>query len=175
MTEDTQSRTYTWDARRTDPRELARLSGLEYLTKVFAGEMPGAPIASTLDFHPVKLEKGMVAFEGEPAHFVYNPLGSVHGGYAAAMLDTVLGCAVHTMLEAGLGYTTVELKINYVRGMSDQTGPVRAEAHVIHVGRSLATAEAKLFGRDDGRLYAHGSTTCFVFALPGASKSEDGK
>lgn len=175
MGEDTRSRTYTWDARRTDPRELAKLSGLEYLTRVFAGEMPGAPIASTLDFHPTTLEKGLVAFDGEPAHFVYNPIGSVHGGYAATMLDSALGCAVHSLLEAGLAYTTVELKINYVRAMTDRTGPVRAEARVIHLGRSLATAEGKLFGRDDGRLYAHGSTTCFVFPLPGAAQLSDGK
>ncbi len=173
MSDETQTRTYTWDARRTDPRELGKLSGLEYLQKVFSGELPGGPIASTLDFHPAGLEKGMAAFEGEPAHFVYNPIGSVHGGYAATLLDTALGCAVHSALAAGLAYTTVELKINYVRAMTDQIGPVRAEARVIHLGRSLATAEGKLFGRDDGRLYAHGSTTCFVFPIPGASSERE--
>lgn len=175
MSEETRTRTYTWDTRRTDPRELASLTGLEYLEKVFSGEMPGAPLASTLDFRPAALEKGMVAFEGEPAHFVYNPIGSVHGGYAAAMLDTALGCAVHSALAAGLGYTTVELKINYVRAMTDRSGPVRAEARVVHLGRSLATAEGKLFGRDDGRLYAHGSTTCFVFPLRAAPSDDEGR
>lgn len=172
MSNDTRTRTYTWDARHTDPRQLARLSGLEYLEKVFSGEMPGAPIASTPDFQPVRLEKGMVAFEGEPAQFAYNPLGSVHGGYAASLLDTVLGCAIHSALQARLGYTTVELKINSVRAMTDRTGPVRAEGHLIHLGRSLATAEGKLLGRDDGRLYPHGSTTCLVFPIPGAARSD---
>ncbi len=164
----TQSRTYTYDARRVSLQEMAQYSGLEYLTKVFAGELAGAPIASTLDYYPVELEVGRVVFEGEPKHFVYNPIGSVHGGYAAAILDTVLGCSIHSMLEAGQGYTTVELKVNYVRAMTDKTGFIRAEGKVIHVGKSLATSEAKLYGRDDGKLYAHGSTTCFVFPLPGS-------
>ncbi len=168
MNNNTQSRTYTYDTRRMNPRDLATYSGLEYLTKVFAGELVGSPIASTLDFHPVELEAGRVVFEGEPQQFVYNPIGSVHGGYAASILDTVLGCSIQSMLEAGQAYTTVELKVNYVRAMTDRTGMVRAEGKIIHVGKSLATAEAKLFGRDDGKLYAHGSTTCFVFGLPGA-------
>jgi uncharacterized protein (TIGR00369 family) len=166
MSKDTQSRTYTYDTRRMKLQDLATQSGLEYLKKVFAGEIAGSPIASTLDFHPVELEAGRVVFEGEPKQFVFNPIGSVHGGYGAALLDTVLGCSIQTMLEAGQSYTTVELKVNYVRAMTDQTGFVRAEGKVIHVGKSLATAEAKLYGRDDGKLYAHGSTTCFVFPLP---------
>jgi uncharacterized protein (TIGR00369 family) len=165
---DINARTYTWDARRVSPRELASMSGLEYLKRVFNRQLPGAPIASTLDFHPASLEEGFVAFEGEPAHFAYNPIGSVHGGYAATILDSAMGCAIHSALGVGLGYTTVELKVNYVRGMTDRTGPVRCEGRVIHIGKSLATAEGKLFGRDDGRLYAHGSTTCFVFPMPGA-------
>jgi uncharacterized protein (TIGR00369 family) len=165
MNDDIKTRTYSYDTRRMNPQELAQYSGLEYLSKVFAGEFAGSPIASTLDFHPVELEAGRVVFEGEPQQFVYNPIGSVHGGYAAAILDTVLGCSIQTMLEAGQAYTTVELKVNYVRAMTDKTGVVRAEGKTIHVGKNLATAEAKLFGRDDGKLYAHGSTTCFVFAL----------
>jgi uncharacterized protein (TIGR00369 family) len=151
-----------------NPQELAQYSGLEYLKKVFAGEFAGSPIGSTLDFYPVELEAGQVIFEGEPKQFVFNPIGSVHGGYAATLLDSALGCSIQSMLEAGQGYTTVELKVNYVRAMTDKTGVVRADAKVIHLGRSLATAEAKLYGRDDGKLYAHGSTTCFVFPLPGA-------
>jgi uncharacterized protein (TIGR00369 family) len=168
MSQDTQTRTYTYDTRRMNLAELASQSGLEYLKKVFAGEVAGSPIASTLDFHPVELEPGRVVFEGEPKQFVFNPIGSVHGGYAAAMLDTVLGCSIQTMLEAGQAYTTVELKVNYVRAMTDKTGFVRAEGNIVHVGKSLATAEAKLFGKDDGKLYAHGSTTCFVFPIQSA-------
>ncbi len=167
MEEQRTTRTYDYDTRRMKLAELATHSGLEYLKKVFSGEFAGSPIASTLDFHPVELEAGRVVFEGEPKQFVFNPIGSVHGGYAAAMLDTVLGCSIQSTLEAGQGYTTVELKVNYVRAMTDTTGFVRAEGKIVHVGKSLATAEAKLYGRDDGKLYAHGSTTCFVFALPG--------
>jgi uncharacterized protein (TIGR00369 family) len=165
MSEDTQTRTYTYDTRRMKLEDLVAHSGLEYLKKVFAGEVAGSPIASTLDFYPVELEAGRVVFEGEPKQFVFNPIGSVHGGYAAALLDTVLGCSIQSMLEVGQGYTTVELKVNYIRAMTDKTGIVRAEGQVIHVGRSLATAEAKLIGKD-GKLYAHASTTCFVFPLP---------
>jgi uncharacterized protein (TIGR00369 family) len=168
MSDNTQTRTYSYDTRRMNLKDLATHSGLEYLKKVFAGEFAGSPIGSTLDFYPVELEVGRVVFEGEPKQFVFNPIGSVHGGYAAAILDSALGCSIQTMLEAGQGYTTVELKVNYVRAMTDKTGFVRAEGKIIHVGKSLATAEAKLFGRDDGKLYAHASTTCFVFPLPGA-------
>jgi uncharacterized protein (TIGR00369 family) len=168
MDEHRATRTYSFDTRRMNLAELATHSGLDYLTKVFSGEFAGSPIGSTLDFYPVELERGRVVFEGEPKQFVFNPIGSVHGGYAATMLDSALGCSIQTMLEAGQGYTTVELKVNYVRAMTDKTGFVRAESNIIHVGKSLATAEAKLYGRDDGKLYAHGSTTCFVFKLPGA-------
>lgn len=169
MEEQRATRTYTYDTRRMNLAELATHSGLEYLKKVFSGELAGSPIASTLEFYPVELELGRVVFEGEPKKFVFNPIGSVHGGYAAALLDTVLGCSIQTMLEAGQGYTTVELKVNYIKAMTDKTGFVRAEGKIVHVGKSLATAEAKLYGRDDGKLYAHGSTTCFVFPLPGAT------
>lgn len=160
-----ETRSYTYDTRRMKLHDLTTHSGLEYLKKMFAGEFAGSPIASTLDFHPVELEAGRVVFEGEPKQFVFNPIGSVHGGYAAALLDTVLGCSIQSMLEAGQGYTTVELKVNYVRAMTDKTGFVRAEGKIVHVGKSLATSEAKLYGREDGKLYAHGSTTCFVFPL----------
>jgi uncharacterized protein (TIGR00369 family) len=163
------TRTYTYDARRFDPKNVVNLSGLEYLRKVFDGEVAGASIAQTLGFAPTELEVGRVVFEGQPEDFVFNPIGSVHGGYAAAMLDSALGCSIHSALEAGVGYTTVELKVNYVRGLSDGNGPVCAEAKVIHVGKSIATAEARLFGRDDGKLYAHGSTTCLLFPWKGTA------
>lgn len=169
MEEQTSTRTYTYDARRTNLADLTAHSGLEYLKKVFSGEFAGSPIGSTLEFYPVELELGRVVFEGEPKQFVFNLIGSVHGGYAAAILDSALGCCIQTMLKTGQGYTTVELKVNYVKAMTDKTGFVRAEGKIVHVGKSLATAEAKLYGRDDGKLYAHGSTTCFVFPLPGAT------
>jgi uncharacterized protein (TIGR00369 family) len=167
------SRTYEYDVRPFDPALMREFTGLEYLGKVFNREVAGASIAQTLGFAPGHLEAGRVIFDGLPEDFVLNPIGSVHGGYAAAMLDTVLGCAVHSALERGVGYTTVELKINYVRAMTAQTGPVRAEGTLIHLGRSLATAEAKLYGRDDGRLYAHGSTTCMLFPVATPSRGAE--
>jgi uncharacterized protein (TIGR00369 family) len=94
----------------------------------------------------------------------YNPLGTVHGGVAATLLDSVMGCAVHTTLEAGIGYTTLEIKVNYVRAMTDKTDPVTVEGKVINVGRRIATAEGRLFDQED-RLLAHGTTTCLVFPL----------
>jgi uncharacterized protein (TIGR00369 family) len=159
------TRTYDYDARRADPREVIQSTGLEYLNRVLRGEVAGASIAQTLGFTLHALESRRVVFEGTPQDFVYNPIGTVHGGYAATMLDSALGCAIHSALPAGVAYTTVELKINYVRALSDKTGPVRAEGTVVHIGRSIATAEGRLYGRDDGKLYAHGSTTCLVIPM----------
>ena len=164
------TRTYEYDVHYFDPALMSQFTGLEYLTKVFSGEVAGGSIAQTLGFAPSHLERGRVMFEGTPEDFVLNPIGSVHGGYAAALLDTVLGCAIHSALERGVGYTTVELKVNYVRAMTPQTGAIRAEVTIIHLGKTVATAEAKLYGRDDGRLYAHGSTTCLLFPLKAVSK-----
>ncbi len=146
-------------------RDLLReKSGLEFLTAMLDGKLPGAPIGKTLDFSLIACERGLAVFQGRPKLDFYNPIGSVHGGWAATLLDSCMGCAVHTMLEAGQGYTTAELHVNYVRALEKDTGPVRAEGRVIHAGRRIATAEGKLFGADD-RLYAHGTTTCLVYPI----------
>ena len=105
-----------------------------------------------------------MVFAGTPDLRHYNPIGVVHGGYAATLLDSCMGCAVHSALEAGQGYTTLELKVNYVRAMTVNTGRVRAEGKIINVGRQVATAEGRIVG-DDGKLYAHGTTTCLVFPI----------
>jgi uncharacterized protein (TIGR00369 family) len=120
-------------------------------------------IAHLLDFKPVEVEEGFVVFEGHPSKAVYNPIGSVHGGYAATLLDSAMGCAVHTMLKAGQGYTTLELKVAYHRAMSDASGPVRAEGKVISLGRKAAFAEGRLVDKN-GKLCATATTTCLVFA-----------
>jgi uncharacterized protein (TIGR00369 family) len=143
--------------------ELARLPGIAVFEAMFEGRLPGAPIASTLDFLPVKVEPGRAVYRGAPAHRHYNPLGSVHGGWFATLLDSALGCAVHSKLPAGRSYTTLELKINLVRALTADVPRVRAEGQVVHLGNQTATAEARLVG-PDGRLYAHGTTTCLVFA-----------
>ncbi|HTO42002.1 MAG TPA: PaaI family thioesterase [Rhizomicrobium sp.] len=139
-------------------------SGLEQLRAVFSGEIEIGGIAKTVGFHAVALEEGFVAFEGSPTRAVYNPIGTVHGGYAATLLDSAMGCAVHSRLKPGQGYTTLELKVAYHRAMTDQSGPVRAEGKVISIGRRTAFAEGRLVDAQ-GRLCATATTTCLVFAL----------
>ena len=147
--------------------QWAGKTGLEQMQAMLAGELPFAPIARTLDFSLIRVEPGVALFQGKPGPAHFNPMGSVHGGWFATLLDSALGCAVHTLMPAGRGYTTAELSVNYVRGLSPKVGRVRAEGKVIHCGRQLATAEARLFG-PDGTLFAHATTTCLVFDLPAA-------
>jgi len=143
--------------------ELAAQPGIAVFEAMFAGRLPAAPIGKTLDFLPIRVEPGLAIFQGEPLHRHYNPLGTVHGGWFATLLDSALGCAVHSKLPAGKAYTTLELKVNLVRALTVDVPRVRAEGRVIHLGGQTATAEAKLVG-PDGRLYAHATTTCLVFA-----------
>jgi uncharacterized protein (TIGR00369 family) len=150
------------------PAEVAGLTGLQVLNKMLAGELPYPHIADTLDFGLVAVEFGKAVFQGTPQLKHYNPLGTVHGGWYATLLDSALGCAVHTTMPAGMGYTTAELGLNIVRAASSRSGPLRAIGQVVHSGRQLATAEARIVG-PDGKLYAHGTTTCLVFPVPPAS------
>lgn len=146
------------------PDEVAGRSGLEVLQAMLRGELPSPPIARTLDFHLVEVEAGRAVFQGTPGPAHLNPLGTLHGGWYATLLDSALGCAVHSMMPPGRGYTTAELGVNLVKGIGPKVQRVRAEGRVLHCGRQLATAEAKLVG-PDGTLYAHGTTTCLVFEL----------
>lgn len=139
--------------------EFASLTGLEQLRAAFDGTFKG--IGKTLNFRLATLEEGRVEFEGHPDHSVYNPIGTVHGGYAATLLDSAMGCAVHSTLKPGQSYTTLELKIAYHRAMTDESGPVRAEGKIISVGRRAAFAEGRLLDAQ-GRLCASGTTTCLV-------------
>jgi uncharacterized protein (TIGR00369 family) len=143
--------------------EMPALSGLEQIRAVFSGRAGYEGIVKTLGFHPVSAEEGFVVFEGSPTKAVYNPIGTVHGGYAATLLDSAMGCAVHTRMKAGQGYTTLELKIAYHRALKDTSGPVRAEGRVISLGRRAAFAEGKLFDKD-GALCATSTTTCLVYS-----------
>ena len=160
------SRTISWE----DPRALAKgavgLSGLEYLQKIVAGELPPPPIGALMNFRISELSEGRAVFVVEPAEYHYNPIGVVHGGVAATLLDSAMGCAVHSTLPAGASYTTLEIKVNYIRPMSAETGLLRCEANIIHVGGRTATAEGKIVDQK-GKLYAHGTTTCIIFR-PGA-------
>src|ERR671917_418301 len=159
---ETRTRTVTWE----DPRALAEagraLSGLEYLRKIVAGELPRPPISALMNFGLVELSEGRAVFDVEPAEYHYNPIGVVHGGLAATLLDSAMGCAVHSTLPAGAGYTTLEIKVNYVRAMTAGTGRVLCEAKIAHVGARTATAEGRVVD-GAGRLYAHGTTTCIIF------------
>ena len=156
------TRTIAWE----DPRALASaatgLSGLEYLHKIVAAELPPPPIGVLMDFRIAEISEGRAVFLVTPAEFHYNPIGVVHGGVAATLLDSAMGCAVHSTLPAGASYTTLEIKVNYVRAMSAETGEVRCEAKTVHVGGRTATAEGRIVDAA-GKLYAHATTTCIIF------------
>jgi len=142
--------------------DLVTLSGLEQLRAIVAGKTGYEGIIKTLGLCPVSVEEGFVVFEGSPSEAVYNPLGTVHGGYAAALLDSAMGCAVHSCLEPGQGYTTLELKIAYHRPLTEASGPVRAEGRIVSLGRRAAFAEGRLVDKN-GDLAASASTTCSLF------------
>lgn len=144
------------------PEQVAGKTGLQVMQAMLAGELPYPHIADTLDFALVEVGFGSAVFQGTPQLKHYNPLGSVHGGWYATLLDSALGCAIHTTMPAGRAYTTAELGVNIVRAASHATGPLRAIGKVIHSGRQMATAEARIVGPDD-KLYAHATTTCLVF------------
>ena len=150
------------------PEQVAGKTGLQVMQAWLAGEIPYPHIAETLDFSLVEVTEGMAIFQGTPQMKHYNPLGTVHGGWYATLLDSALGCAVHTMMPVGRAYTTAELGVNIVRAASFKSGPLRAIGKVIHCGRQLATAEAKIVG-PDGKLYAHATTTCLVFDVPSSA------
>jgi uncharacterized protein (TIGR00369 family) len=144
--------------------QVAGRSGLEVMQAMLRGELPYAPIARTLDFQLIEVGEGRAVFQGRPGPAHLNPMGTVHGGWYATLLDSALGCAVHTMMPPGRAYTTAELGVNLVRAIGPKVQRVRAEGKVVHCGRQLATAEARLVG-PDGTLYAHATTTCLVFEL----------
>jgi uncharacterized protein (TIGR00369 family) len=137
-------------------------SGLEFMRAIIEGTVPPPPIARLMDFSIVEVELGRAVFALEPAEWMYNPIGSVHGGVAATLLDSCMGCAVHTTLEAGVGYTTTDLQVRYIRAMSAATGRVLAEGRIVHGGRRTATAAGRLITEDGETLLAHGTTGCVI-------------
>jgi uncharacterized protein (TIGR00369 family) len=146
------------------PEQLTGKSGLEIMQALLRGELPYATIARTLDFFLVEIGEGRAVFQGTPGPAHLNPMGTIHGGWYATLLDSALGCAVNTLMPAGRTYTTAELSVNLVRAIGPKAPRVRAEGKVVHCGRQLATAEGRLYG-PDGTLYAHATTTCLVFDL----------
>jgi uncharacterized protein (TIGR00369 family) len=143
---------------------VKHLSGLEFLQGMLEGRFPQPPIGAALKFELTQVEPGRAVFEGVPEFAFYNPISSVHGGYAATLLDSCMGCAVHSTLPAGQAYTTLEFKINFVRPMTERTGRVRAEGRVVHPGKRAATAEGNLYDAK-GKLLAHATTTCLIFPV----------
>jgi uncharacterized protein (TIGR00369 family) len=164
VAEKLRSRSFTWE----DPAAAAmaglELSGLECIRAVIDGSLARPPIAQTLDLEIVEADRGHALFAMRPSEWMYNPIGSVHGGIAATLLDSCMGCAVHTTLAAGVAYTTTDLQVRYIRPMHEATGRVFAEGRVVHRGRRSATAEGRLFIAVDDTLIAHATCGCAIFA-----------
>ncbi|MDT7838510.1 PaaI family thioesterase [Aquabacterium sp. OR-4] len=141
--------------------QLAGMTGMDMFEAIGSGCLPSVPIGAAMDFWPVAYERGQFVFQGRPSARFLNPLGTIHGGWIATLLDSAVACAVHTLLPADTSYTTAELKVSYVRALTLDVPLVRAEGKVINSGRTLGFAEGRLVG-PDGRLYAHATTTCVV-------------
>jgi uncharacterized protein (TIGR00369 family) len=149
----------------TPTHVMASMPGIDFVRAIFAGKLPTPPIMQTIEPFDYAAEPGVITFQSVPGFQHYNPIGSVHGSYAAALLDSAMGLAVHSMLPAESGYTTLEFKISFIRGMNKDTGPVRSEGRTLSVGRRAATAEGRITD-SKGRLLAHATTTCLVFEIP---------
>jgi uncharacterized protein (TIGR00369 family) len=154
--------TITWE----DPNELAARAhgsgGLDFLRAIAAGELPRAPIQELLGFDLIEVDEGRVVFAAEPGERHYNPIGTVHGGVTATLLDSAMGAAVHSTLPQGSAYATLEVKFNLVKAITADTGRVLAEGKVIHRGKTVATVEATLRSAEGGALLAHGTSTCLI-------------
>ncbi|WP_392673356.1 PaaI family thioesterase [Streptomyces sp. LN785] len=159
------SRTYEWEDPAVSAAAVGQTTGLEFVREIAAGRLPGAPIAATLDFTLDEAEHGRVVFSLVPGEEHYNPIGSVHGGVYATLLDSAAGCAVQTTLPPGMGYTSLDLTVKFLRPVTVDTGRIRAVGTVISGGRRTALAEARLLDEKD-RLLAHATSTCMLLPLP---------
>jgi uncharacterized protein (TIGR00369 family) len=155
------TRTFSWSDPLISARAAPTMRGLDFLKAMGRGELPLPPIMALMNIGVQEAEEGRVVFTVEPAEYHYNPIGMVHGGLACTLCDSAMGCSIHTMLPAGVGYTTLEMKVNFVRPLTVETGLVVCEGKVINVGSRVATAEARLTDRA-GKLYAHATTTCLI-------------
>jgi uncharacterized protein (TIGR00369 family) len=161
----TRSRTFSWQDPATNAAQVGRRSGLELLRAVMAGELPPPPVMQLIDMSRFEAEEGRVVVEMTAQEFHYNPLGTVHGGVLSTLLDTATGCAVHSTLPAGVGYTTLDLSVKFLRPVTVGSGLLRCEGTLISRGRRTALAEAKLTDAT-GRLAAHATSTCLLFDTP---------
>ncbi|MEU5912091.1 PaaI family thioesterase [Micromonospora sp. NPDC047527] len=163
--EPARSRTFTWSDPATNAAQVGRRSGIDMIRAMIAGELAGPPVMDLIDMGRMEAEEGRVVVELIPREFHYNPLGTVHGGVISTMLDTAAGCAVHTTLPAGVGYTSLDLNVKFLRPVTVDSGMLRCEGTVLQRGRRTALAEARL--TDAGsRLIAHATSTCLIYPLP---------
>jgi uncharacterized protein (TIGR00369 family) len=165
------TRVVSWEDPTAAVQTGKTISGIEYLRALQSGELPPPPFAVLLGIWITEVSEGRVVFAAAPGEYHYNPLGTVHGGVMATLLDSALGCAVQSLLPAGTTYTTLELKVNYLRPVTMKTGTVYAEGKIIHLGGRIATAEARLTDAA-GKLYAHGTTTCIILRPSSSSRHE---
>jgi uncharacterized protein (TIGR00369 family) len=157
------TRTFSWEDPVATAEAGKRLSGMDYLKAIAAGELPRPPISATMDFGIEVIEDGRVVFVLDPKEFHYNPIGMVHGGVASTLLDSALGCAVHTKLPAGAGYSSIDIKVNFLRPISHKTGRIYCEGVVVHFGSKIAFAEGRITDKN-GKLYAHGTSSLMLFS-----------
>jgi uncharacterized protein (TIGR00369 family) len=155
-------RTVSWEDPAITAARAREVNGIELIQDMADGKLPGPPIANLLGMTVEKVAEGQVTFGLEVGEHQYNPIGSVHGGVFATLLDSVMGCAVHTTLRKGQGYTTLELKVNLIKRLTIDTPKVTATGRVLSAGRRVATAEGQITG-PDGTLFAHATTTCLIF------------
>jgi uncharacterized protein (TIGR00369 family) len=155
-------RSYAWDDPAITAAAAREFDGAKFLQAILDGSLPGAPIAHTLDFRPVSVRPGVVAFEFTPAEYHYNPIGSVHGGMLATLCDSACGCAVQSLLPAGTYYTSLDLSVKFLRPVTAATGPMTCEGTVTHLGGRSALAQARLTDAA-GKLYAHATSSCMIF------------
>jgi len=155
------TRIFTWEDPKIGAEKARKMNGLDYLNAMDSGEIPPPPIIKTMDFTLDKIEKGQISFGFTPEEFHYNPIGTVHGGVIATILDSAMGCTIHSVLEEGIGYTTLELKINYLKAVTIDSGKLTAVGKIIHGGKSTALVEAQLVD-ENGNVYAHAVSTCMI-------------
>ena len=158
------TRLITWEDPMISVKAAQAMSGFDFLKSIADGTLPPPPISVLMNMEIAEVEEGRVVFRVEPAEYHYNPLGAVHGGLAATLVDSAMTCAITSAAPAGMTYTTIELHVNYIRPITTETGRIRCIGEVIHVGRRVATAEAKILDTND-KLYAHATTTCLAIQL----------
>ena len=164
MGDNLRERTFQWEDPMPGAKEAMTMAGLDYFQAMSDGKLPFPPLLNTLDFKVESIEKGKAVFTFEPQEFHYNPIGTVHGGVISAILDSAMGCSIHSLLPAGTGYTTLELKVNFLKAITIKSGELKAIGKVIHSGSRTALVEAQLTDQN-GTIYAHSTSTCMLFNI----------